>query len=333
MRLSNPRRRVRLGGLARVLATRIPPRTSVLQRAIPLATATPGYIGPYRLLNVVHTSKAGQIWQAYHDGKQEMVGIKTLQEKSRRDREEIGYLKWEYSVGRGLQHKCVIRMHEFGIDRGSPFLALEWFSAPNMKQRIRDGVDKIGHLVPKIIECAALGLGYLNSQGWVHRDVKPDNFLVADDGQVKLIDFGLAVRSKGKLGKLLSRKTKVQGTRSYMAPEQIRGQALDIRADVYSFACTIYHLLAGTPPFTGNSTNELLNKHLKAAPPSLSGVIENITPGFSYILRRAMAKNPADRHASVNDMLTEIRMNKVYLRAPRPPQDPPANPTSGGKRG
>jgi len=296
-----------------------------------LATATPGYIGPYRLLNVIHTSKAGQIWQAYHDGKQQMVGIKTLQEKSRRDREEVGYLKWEYTVGHALQHKCVICVHEFGIDRGSPFLAVEWFSAPNMKQRIRDGVENIGHLLPKVIEQAAQGLGYFNSQGWVHRDVKPDNFLVDDNGHVKLIDFGLAVRNKGMLGKLLSRKSKVQGTRSYMSPEQIRGQALDIRADVYSFACTVYHLMAGTPPFTGNSANELLNKHLKASPPSLSAANENITPGFSQVVRRAMSKNPAERHASVNDMLTEIRMNKVFLRMPRPPQKPENTPPSGGK--
>ena len=289
-----------------------------------MATATPGHIGPYRLLNVVHTGQTGLIWQAYHDGKQQLFGVKTLSEKFRRNREELGYLRWEYTVGQKLVHKRIVRVHEFGIDRGNPYLALEWFSAPNMKQRIADGIGKIAHLLPKIIGQAAEGLGYFNARGWVHRDVKPDNFLVTDDGEVKLIDFALAVRSRRGLSRLFARKPKkLQGTRSYLSPEQIRGQVLDIRSDVYSFGCTIYHLLAGSPPFTGVSTNDLLNKHLKTPPPSLRGVDDNITPGFAQLLQRAMAKDPADRHQSVHDVLTEFRMNRVFNRIPLAPKPAP----------
>ena len=236
-----------------------------------MSTATPGFIGPYRLLNVVHTGHASQIWQAYHDGKKQIFGIKTLLEKSRRDREEVGYLRWEYAVARTLDHERIVKIYEYETDRGIPYLAMEWFAFPNMKRRIQAGSDKIAHLLSKIIEQSAEALAHSNRIGWVHRDVKPDNFLVSDEGDVKLIDFALAQRIKRGLGKLLATKTKIQGTRSYMAPEQIRGRALDARADVYSFGCTVHELLSGRPPYTGASADELLTKHLKSTPPSLEG--------------------------------------------------------------
>jgi len=216
-------------------------------------------------------------------------------------------------------HDRIIRIYEFGMDRGSPYLAMEWFAGLNMKKRLLQGIDKIAHLLPKIIDQAAEGLGYLNRLGWVHRDVKPDNFLVADDGQVKLIDLALAQRCRRGLAKLISRRTKVQGTRSYMAPEQIRGRAFDQRADVYSFGCTIYELVSGKPPYTGTNAHELLTKHLKAVAPSLEGVDENITPEFAQLVRRTLAKNPADRPESVEDFLREFRMNRVFKITPRPP--------------
>jgi len=289
-----------------------------------VASTTLEFIGPYRLLNVIHTGQQSKIWQAMHDGKQQMFGVKTLTGKSRQNKEQLAYLKWEAGVGQKLNHPRIIKIHEFGIDRGNPYLALEWFPGPNMKQRLRDGFEKIAYLAPKIIEQAAEGVSHLNEQGWVHRDLKPENFLIADDGRVKLIDFALAVRSRRGLGKLLARKTKkVQGTHSYISPEQIRGQALDVRADVYSFGCTIFHFLVGHPPFTGGSANELLNKHLKATPPALIGGDENITPAFSDLIRRTMAKDPAGRPQSMADFLVEFRMHRVFTRMPRPPQKMP----------
>ena len=285
-----------------------------------MATVNPGFIGPYRLLNVVHTSQTCQIWQAYHDGKDQLFGVKTLLKKVCRDREQVGYLRWEYKVGYGLSHKRIIRAYEYDTSRGIPYMVMEWFSAPNLKHRIRDGIDKILYLLPKVIERAAEGLAYFNQQGWVHRDIKPDNFLVDDEGQVKLIDFALARRSRGRVGKLLAGKSKLQGTRSYMAPEQIRGGAVDIRADVYSFGCTLHHMFCGRPPFTGDSPNELLNKHLKTPPPSLEVIDSNITQEFSRLVRRTLAKDPAARPQSLTDFLLELRMIQVFRRTPRPAQ-------------
>jgi serine/threonine protein kinase len=189
-----------------------------------------------------------------------------------------------------------------------------------MKQRIQHESERIAYLVPRIIEEAAEALSHFNEQGWVHRDVKPDNFLVTDSGEVKLIDFALARRNTRGLARFLASKGPVQGTRSYMAPEQIRGGAVDQRADVYSFGCTVFELVAGKPPYTGVSADELLMKHLRAPPPSLEAVARNVTPEFGQLIRRSLAKNPAARPQSISEFLLEFRMQRVFKTPPRPPE-------------
>ena len=281
-----------------------------------MSKAVPGHIGAYRLLNVVHTGHGSMLWQAYDDAKQRIVGIKTLRDDFLRDREQIGYLRQEYKVGRQVVHPRIIEVYSFDSDRGVPYVAIEWFAAPNMKQRILQGLDKIAPLTPTIVDQAAEALGHFNRKGWVHRDIKPDNFLVADDGSVKLIDFALARRSRRGLAKWLTPRSKIQGTKSYIAPEQIRGVAVDQRSDLYSLACTIHELVSGKPPFTGVNANDLLMKHLKSPPPSLEGLNPNVTPEFAHLIRRALAKNPNTRPETVDDFLVEFRMIRLFKVAP-----------------
>ena len=175
-------------------------------------------------------------------------------------------------------------------------MLLELFKTLNLKQQIISGGNKkLFHRAKEILTEAAAGLAHLHEKGWVHRDIKPDNFLVNDENIVKLIDFNLAQKPAGGLGKLFGAKTKVQGTHSYMAPEQIRGQPLDARADVYSFGCMIYEFFAGKTPFTANSPTELLQRHLTSKPPDLTVVDKNITPEFSKYVQSMMAKDAAAR--------------------------------------
>ncbi len=279
-----------------------------------MTKAIPGYLGPYRLLNAVHTGPSTQIWQAYHDGEKSFFAIKTLLEDYRRKREYVGYLRWEYKVGSRLDCERVMRIHQFAFERGVPYLAMEWFAGATMKSRLRQGAEAVVALAPKIVVQAAEALAYFNGQGWVHRDIKPENFLVADSGDVKLIDFALARRSRGVLARLLAPRSRVQGTKSYMSPEQIRGKSLDERADLYSLACTLYELLAGRPPYTANSVKELLNKHLKSPPPALEAANRSVTPEFAQLVRWAMAKSPAERPRSTEDFHQRILATPVFRR-------------------
>ena len=287
-----------------------------------LATsASPGHLGPYRLLNVVNTGQTSRIWQAYHDGDEKLCGLKTLLHQFVRNREHLGYLKQEWIVAEKFDNPRVIKMLEFGTSKNEPYLAMEWFASPNLKHRLRYDYEQIEYQFPKIIEQMCDALIYLHGQGWIHRDVKPDNYLVDDSGELKLIDFALAQRIKGGVSRLLGGKSKVQGTRSYMSPEQIRGGALDGRADLYSLGCTIFEMLAKKPPFTGTSPNELLSKHLHSAPPTLEASNRNITPECAELLKRTLAKKPSGRPQSVADFLAELRMIRIFKRPPRPPRE------------
>lgn len=276
-------------------------------------------LGSYRLLNVVMTGQTSQVWEAIHDAQGERFAIKILLSDFRRDREHVAYLKNEFAVGKALHHPRVIRIVEYSTDKISPYLVMELYPFPNMKQLLRQGIEQIGHLVPKVIGQAAEALAYFNEQNWIHRDIKPDNFLVSSEGDVKLIDFALAERPKSGLARLFARRSKVQGTRSYMSPEQIRGQPLDIRADLYSFGCTIFELVGGRAPYTGGSSDELLTKHLKSPPPPLAAVNPNVTPEFADLVRRTLAKRPDDRPESMSAFAREYRNLRVFKETPKAP--------------
>lgn len=289
-----------------------------------MALAGQQYIGPFRLLNVVNRGQTSQVWAAIDDRNQTRRAIKVLLNDFR-TREHRGYMKNEFLVGRALDHERVIHLYEHGVSQKIPYLVMEFFPYPNMKDIIQRVVDQqrvleqVAFMVPVIIERAAEGLAYFNDQGWVHRDVKPDNFLVNLEGEVKLIDFALAQRQKKGLGKLFARRSKVQGTRSYMSPEQIRGKPLGIEADVYSFGCTIFHLLAARPPFTGATSNDLLNKHLAAPIPLVEAYNRQVNPAFSEILQLMMAKRPGKRLPNIHEFLRHLKVTPVFKEPPAAP--------------
>lgn len=277
------------------------------------------YVGPYRLLNLVRSGKTCEIWEVMN-ANSERLAIKLLSGEFAKDRDEVGFLKHESQVGRGLEHPNVIEIYEYGSDHENVFLSMEMFAAPNLKQWINQGVDRLAPLATGCIRQAAQGLAYFHSQGWIHRDIKPDNYLMNAAGDVKLIDFALATKRKSGLARLFAGKTKIQGTRSYMSPEQIRGQALDERADIYSFGCMVHELVGGKPPYTGSSTNDLLTKHLRAAVPPLQASNRNVTDQFAALVRKMLAKAPAERPQSMNDVINELSVAKIFKVPPTVPQ-------------
>lgn len=282
------------------------------------------FLGPYRLVRLIRVGHTCQVWEAAKTDDTTRYVLKVLRPDLRKNREELASLKNEYECGKTLKHKHIIRVFDYKMEGEAPYVVMEHFEHNNLKLWLRNGPQAVAHLALKVIEQGAEALFYMHGEGWVHRDVKPDNFLLSDEGVVKLIDFAISQRQKGGLAALFSFGRKaVQGTRSYMSPEQIRNQNLDPRADVYSFGCVLFELLTAKPPFTGTNADELLNKHLSGPIPSVQVGNDNVTPEFANVLRKMMAKRRDDRHATMYEFLKEFRQTKVFKILPKPPTAKP----------
>ena len=198
---------------------------------------------------------------------------------------------------------------------------MEFFPAGNLKLRIMHKKwDFIKEKAHDIFKQAATALAYMNASGWVHRDVKPDNIIVNSAGEVRLIDFALAQRvSKG--GMFRKKKGKTAGTRSYMSPEQVRGEALDGRADVYSFGATMYEVITGRPPFRANTPGELLNKQITEKPLPPKSVNRDVTEDCSNLVLRMLAKKKEERPRDFHEVLMALRGMKIFTSEPAPKTD------------
>ena len=276
-------------------------------------TSLPDHLGRYRLSRFIRAGNSSQLWEAARaDGSGRCV-LKILRRDHWGDREQTDYLKHEYEVAHTLEHPNVLRVYEFGSEGKIAFLVLEVFSPTNLKQVLREDPARILRDFQKIAVQAASGLEHLHQKRWVHRDVKPDNFLMNDEGSVKLIDFSIAQRAAGGfLSRLFTRRVKPQGTRSYMSPEQIRGQPVDARSDIYSFGCTLYELLTNRVPFTGVNPDDLLNKHLRGAIPNVLVHNNLVTADLAELVRRMMAKAPEQRPESMGAVLKELRTMRLF---------------------
>lgn len=269
------------------------------------------YIGPYRLLSLLRAGANCQVWEALHAADAKRCALKVMMSDHRGNRRQIAGLRAEYEIGAKLESPRIVRAFDYGVEEGIAYLAMELFSAPNIKQMLQllraNPTAVCAHeAFPRIVREAAEGLAYLHQRGWLHRDVKPHNFLVKATGETRLIDFSLAQRIQRGIGRIFARRGAVQGTRSYMSPEQIRGKRLDARADVYSFGCTVFELCAGRPPYTGTSANDLLLKHLRAPVPALEACNKEVTSEFGDLIRRCMAKLPAERPPSMEAFLEQL---------------------------
>jgi serine/threonine protein kinase len=283
-------------------------------------TKTRDFYGPYRLTRLIRAGSTAEVWEAIEENDQKRYALKILKGSIAKDKNEVALLKHEFNVGKDLQNSPrIIKILDYKVANERPFLVLELFSELNMKQALRRGPDSLAFMLPTIIEQAGEGLYYMHTRGWIHLDIKPDNFLVSRDGECKLIDFTITEKKKTGLGKIFHRRNFAQGTRSYMAPEQIRRKVCDERTDIYSFGCVLFELATGKPPFTGDTPNDLLNKHLSASIPSSIAYNNNVTREFADLIKRMMAKRPADRPQSMWDFLKEIRTIQLWSKRPRKP--------------
>ncbi|MEI6637669.1 MAG: serine/threonine-protein kinase [Planctomycetota bacterium] len=278
-------------------------------------TKLPEQLGPLKLVQQIGLGKHCQVWEAVDAKSRTQVAVKVIVPDMATDAGQRKLLEHELKVAKSLDHPTVIKIDRLSEEGGLPHLVMEYFPAANLKKQIAAGVEPLVPKLQRIVTETALALDHMHSRGWVHRDVKPDNVLAAADGQVKLIDLAIAAKATGFLGKLLGSKTLAQGSPSYMSPEQIRGEALDARSDIYSFGCVIFELISGRPPYTGADTNDLLNKHVSATVPAVDAFNKNATTACAKFLRQMLAKKPAERPASMKEVLQQLRAIRLVERA------------------
>ena len=283
------------------------------------------YFGPYRLTRLIRSGHSSEVWEAAKETEATRYALKIIKPEQRKNAAEIAALKHEVEVGKQLRHPNVIGIYEYAVEQDTPYLVMELYSALNLKLVLRKGIQQVGYLVPKFISQAAEALYHMHDKGFIHCDVKPDNFLVSPTGDVKLIDFAISRSLKQSMLAGLNPLTwfnkNIQGTRSYMSPEQIRGQRLDVRADIYSFGCVLFELVGGKTPYSGNSADDLLRNHISAPIPAAQAMNNNVTPEFSNLIQRMMAKRPADRPPSMWEFLKDFRGVRVFKQVPKPPAE------------
>ncbi len=278
------------------------------------------FLGPFRTVRLIRAGQTCQVWEAVDERTKKRVALKALQPEKRSDKAEIAYLKHEYVVASNFDHETIIRIDGFYTDRSVPFLAMEFNSGKNVKIQIRQNFEQILYYSKTIIETAAQGLSYLNQQGWLHCDIKPDNLLIAENGLTKVIDFAISQKLRKGISKFLGNRSKqTQGTRSYMSPEQIRGQGLSEESDIYSFGCTVFEILTKKPPFSASTPDELLMKHLRSSPPAASTINSNITAELSDLIRVMLSKKKEKRPSSFDEFLNLFRAIRPFRIAPKLP--------------
>ncbi len=272
-------------------------------------------IAGYRLQNLMMTGQTSQVWEVVEVTSHRHFAMKLLLPEKEKDPDCRRLMLHEANVGKKMAHPNVIRIVHVGTHNKSPYYVMEFFPAGSLKLRImRKQFEFIKERAGSIFKQAATALAYMNASGWVHRDVKPDNMLVNNAGELKIIDFALAqrVEKPSFFGKLFRKKRTAQGTRSYMSPEQIRGEPLDGRADVYSYGASAYEITTGRPPFRGMTSQELLRKQLTDKPDSPNMYNPELDEEFCALVVRMLSKKKEDRPRDFHEVLMKLRTIRVY---------------------
>jgi eukaryotic-like serine/threonine-protein kinase len=276
-------------------------------------------IGNYRLINCILTGQSTQVWEVVETSSHRHFAMKLLMRERAQDAAAKAMLYHEASVGVEMTHPNVIRIVHVSNEKENHYFVMEFFPSGSLKSRlVQKKFDFIKEHAHSIFKQAATGLAYINASGWVHRDVKPDNLLVNSKAELRIIDFAIAqrVETESFFSKLFRRKPVVQGTRSYMSPEQIRGEFLDGRADIYSYGASLFELVAHRPPFRAATQQELLQKHIVEKPVPPIALVPELTQEFSDLVMKCLAKKREDRPQTFHDVLKALNQLRVYRTDP-----------------
>jgi serine/threonine protein kinase len=234
------------------------------------------------------------------------VAVKVLRPETAREPTAVQRFAQEARAAATLAHGNIVQIHEVACVDGIHFLAEEYVAGPSLKAWLAAR----GPLDPRqaVWVLAQVGLALVRSagQGIVHRDIKPENLLVTASGEVKVADFGLARVLATADGLDLTQEGMTLGTPLYMSPEQAEGRPVDPRSDLYSLGATAYHLLAGRPPFSGDTSLAVALAHIKEPPTPIATLRPDLPAGLAAIIDRLLAKSPADRQQTPTELLQAV---------------------------
>lgn len=274
-------------------------------------------IGGYKLRSLLQTGQVSQVFEVVEPLSNRHFAMKVLLPEAAEKSDVRNNLFHEAEVGTKMRHENVILILKVSREKLSPHFIMEYFPSGSMRNRLmaKDTAFIKEHAM-QICKGAATGLAYIHASGWVHCDVKPDNMLVNASGNLKWIDFAISKKIPKGLSKLFYRQQKAQGTPSYMSPEQILRKPLDGRADIYGLGATYYELVAGRPPFRGNTITDLLNKQLSEKPITPQMHNKDLTDEFAGLIMRMISKKKEDRPETCHDVLIAMRKMKVHKSDP-----------------
>jgi eukaryotic-like serine/threonine-protein kinase len=258
----------------------------------------------YELTHLIARGGMAQVYRARDRQLDRPVALKVLFPELSVDRAFVERFRREAQAAANLSHPNIVPVFDWGEDEGTYFIVMELVDGTSLADMLRGGRTLTASHSATLMAQVAAALGYAHRNGVVHRDVKPGNILIASDGQVKVTDFGIAQAMS--VEDQLAEEGSVMGTATYFSPEQAEGAAVDGRSDIYSLGVVLYEMLAGRPPFIGDSPVEVSSQHVHGTVPPPSDFNKSIPPDLQAIVMEALAKSPERRYQSAEDLRSDL---------------------------
>jgi eukaryotic-like serine/threonine-protein kinase len=266
--------------------------------------------GRYELDGVVGRGGMAEVYRARDIRLDRIVAIKTLRTDLARDQTFQARFRREAQSAASLNHPSIVAVYDTGEDMATgvpvPYIVMEYVDGRTVRDLLQEGHRLLPERSLEIIDGVLRALEYSHQAGIVHRDIKPGNVMVTRNGDIKVMDFGIA-RAMSDAQATMTQTAQVIGTAQYLSPEQARGDRVDARSDLYSAGCLLYELLTGRPPFTGDSPVAIAYQHVRENPIPPSRIDPDIPLWADAIVLKAMAKSPSDRYQSAAEMRADLQ--------------------------